>query len=758
MNSVYKKSVSLLLCAVMASSAMTLALDGNPGAVSGVTLSSSADMGAPTTAAVKAGTTKDETVYVFLNPDGSVRSQTVSGWLHNPDGLRGVTERVSLQNVKNVKGDLAPTMRGDLLSWDTDDTDVYYQGQTELTPPVTMAVSYTLDGRAIAPSELAGKSGRVTITLRFTNNTGRTQTVAGRTRTVYTPFAVAAVCNLPTDTFKNVTCGDLPLVAEGNNQMVAIAAIPGLKESLGDSYDLLRDEAGIELKDAFTITADVTDFSMGSILAAVTSDLPLDGLKKAADFGSLTDALDEMQTAAGTLKDGTAALSDGMGTFAGKLGELASGIDSLAGGIDALAAGTGQLQTGAADLKTGADALYGGIQAAAGGAKSLQTGAAGLKAGAAELKTGAASLNQNTQSLKTGAAQVSQGVSDYTGAINQLFASIMGKLPEMEAQMGDAQVTVTEQMNTVAADVQAAGTDMTQIMTTLSTLIGQIDAMEQTGAADKSVTDSLKATALALYGQLNEHIGSLQALGDDLETLAGTAEKVTGDVSEQYRQMKEQLTHMQQELLEKSAQLSAGAGSLADGAGQLAAGTEQLAGGASSLSAGAGQLADGTDTLASGAAQLESGAAALSAGAGQLAQGTEAADGGAAVLQAGKGQLQSGASQLNDAAGVLRDKTGELRDGMSRFKADGVDKMHTMASDITGELQELLELKDALVERVEGYTSYTGCPEGAQSTVKFVLKTDAIEKEKVEEAAAVPEKPAKVSFWQRIVNLFKKKD
>lgn len=758
MNSVYKKSVSLLLCAVMASSAMTLALDGNPGAVSGITLSSSADAGAPTTGAVKTGTVKDETVYVFLNPDGSVRSQTVSGWLHNPDGLRGVSERVSLTNIKNVKSDLAPTLRGDLLSWDTDDTDVYYQGQTELTPPVTMAVSYTLDGRAIAPSELAGRSGRVTITLRFVNNTGRTQTVNGKSRTVYTPFAVAAVCNLPADTFKNVTCGGLPLVAEGNNQVVALAAVPGLKESLGDSYDLLRDEAGLELKDTFTITADVTDFSMGSILAAVTSDLPLDSLKKAADFDSLTAALDELQAAAGTLKEGTAALSDGMGTFAGKLGELAAGIDSLAGGIDALADGAGQVTAGAAELKNGAGALYGGVQTAAGGAKSLQSGAADLKAGAAELQTGAASLNRNTQSLKAGAAQISQGVGDYTKAINQLFASIMGKLPELEEQMDGVQTTVTQQMNTTAAHIQAAAGDMNRIMTTLSTLIGQIDAMEQDGAADLSVIDPLKTTALTLYEQLNDHIGSLQALGVDLENLSGTAQRITGDISEQYSQMKQKLASMQQELAEKSAQLSAGAGELADGAGQLAAGTEQLAGGASSLSAGAGQLAEGTDTLASGAGKLEQGAAALAAGADRLADGTGAAGAGLSALQAGKGQLQSGASQLNEAAGVLNEKTGELRDGMARFKSDGVDKLHDTAGDITGSLQELLECKDALVERAEEYTSYTGSPEGAESTVKFVLKTDAIEKEEIKEAAAAPEQPVKVSFWQRIVNLFKKKE
>ena len=758
MNSVYKKSVSLMLCAVMASSGMVLALDGQPSAVGGVYLSAAADNSSRLTAAGKPGTTKDETVYVFLNPDGSVRSQTVSCWLHNPDGLRGIGEAVRLSDVKNVKSDLAPNFQGGVLGWDTDDTDVYYQGQTDLTPPVTMAISYTLDGKGVSPAELAGKSGRVSMTIRFTNNTASSQSVNGKTRTLYTPFAVAAVCNLPTDTFKNVDAGGLPLVTEGNNQAIAIAALPGLRESLGDSYDLLRDEAGIELQDAFTISADTIDFSMGSILAAVTSDLPLDSLKKAADFSELTDALDEMQNAAGQLNDGSAALSDGMGTFSEKIGELVNGIDALANGVDALAGGAGQLTDGAAGLKTGADALRDGIKAASGGAKSLQTGVKTLQAGAADLKAGTASLNENTQNLKAGASQVSKGVRDYTGAVTDLFSSIMGKLPAMEQQMSEGQAAVTEKMTGVAADAKAAGNDMEQIMATLRVLIGQIDGMEQAGTADKSVIDPLKSTALTLYGQLGAHIENLQTLGGDLESLAGTARQVNGGLNEAYRQMKEQLVPVQQELAEKSAELADGAGSLAGGTEKLAAGTEELQSGAAGLAAGTDQAAAGTDSLTSGTAELESGASILSSGAGQLQEGVQAAGAGASALQAGKGELQNGASQLGDAAGTLREKTGELRDGMAQFKTDGVDKMHDQVGGITGDLQALLDVKDALVERAESYTSYTGSPEGAEGSVKFILKTDAVEKEVVKEASAVPEKPVKTGFWQRIVDLFKKKD
>ncbi len=43
---------------------------------------------------------KDETVYMVLNEDGSVRSQTVSVWLHDENGLAGAADRSSLSGLR----------------------------------------------------------------------------------------------------------------------------------------------------------------------------------------------------------------------------------------------------------------------------------------------------------------------------------------------------------------------------------------------------------------------------------------------------------------------------------------------------------------------------------------------------------------------------------------------------------------------------------------------------------------------------------
>lgn len=656
MRAVYKKTVSIILCAALASSGAALALGQGSEAPTAVYLSALSQKGEPyNVISDKAGTTKEETVYLFLNPDGSVRSQTVSGWLHNADGLRGIGEPTALTNVKNVKGDLAPTLQNGVLCWDTDDTDVYYQGNAALTPPVTMSVSYTLDGRKMAAADMAGRSGRMTMTIQFQNHTGASESVNGRMRNLVTPFLAAAVCILPTDTFKNVDAGTLPLVSEGNSQIVAMAALPGLKESMGESYDALE-AAGLTLEDSFTISADVTDFSMGSIMGAVTNELPLDSLKQAADLDELTRALDDMQTAAGQLQEGAAALADGSGTLSEKMGDLTAGADALSAGVD-----------------------------------QLHTGTEGLQAG--------------TDALQKGAGQLEAGVDAYTRAVTGLFSDLKTQLPALEQKIKEIQTAVTGQLEAVGGDAQAAAGEMKQIMTQLAVLTGQIDALEQTGVD----TSALKQTALNLYDSLQEHISTLQTLGSDVQTLAGTTQNVTGELEQRYTALKEKLAVMDTTLTEQSTALSKGAGAVAQGAGQLVSGADQLA-------SGVEQLQDGKDTLAAGANQLEA------------------------------------------AAGTLHEKTEELAQGMRQFKSEGVDALRNRADDLTGALDDLMAVKDALIARAEAYDTYAGSPAGADSTVKFVLKTDPVQRAETTETAAQPEETVKTSLWQRIVDLFKRED
>ena len=124
--------------------------------------------------------TKQESVYLILNPDGSTQSQTVSCWLHNDGGLKGITDFSNLSDIQNIKSDVKPQQNIDTVTWDTDDVDVYYNGTSTKTPPVTLSITYSLDGTEMTEKELRGKSGHLEMTIHVTNNEKQRKTINGK--------------------------------------------------------------------------------------------------------------------------------------------------------------------------------------------------------------------------------------------------------------------------------------------------------------------------------------------------------------------------------------------------------------------------------------------------------------------------------------------------------------------------------------------------------------------------------------------------
>lgn len=125
------------------------------------------------------------------------------------------------------------------MTWDTDDVDVYYNGTSTKTPPVTLSITYSLDGTEMTEKELRGKSGHLEMTIHVTNNEKQRKTINGKEQDLYTPFVVGMVLDMPTKTFKNVHAGDANVISDSTNQLVSLLSVPGLKENFGD---LLTDD------------------------------------------------------------------------------------------------------------------------------------------------------------------------------------------------------------------------------------------------------------------------------------------------------------------------------------------------------------------------------------------------------------------------------------------------------------------------------------------------------------------------------------
>ena len=130
-------------------------------------------------------TEKNETVYIITDASGNTNDVIVSEWLKNTAKAKEIHDVSTLTDIENVNGDETFTAGSDhTLTWQADGNDIYYQGKSDQEVPVSMKVTYTLDGKTITPEELKGKSGHVTICFDYENKAETTVTIQGREQKV----------------------------------------------------------------------------------------------------------------------------------------------------------------------------------------------------------------------------------------------------------------------------------------------------------------------------------------------------------------------------------------------------------------------------------------------------------------------------------------------------------------------------------------------------------------------------------------------
>lgn len=242
------------------------------------------------------GLKKSETVFVNLDPTGKPYETIVSDWIHSDTTGAEISDRSDLKDIINVKGEEKPVEDGNNLTWKLEGNDLYYQGTTEKQLPVSVNISYKMDGVAYPADEMAGKSGKMEMTVTFQNNLKHDVVIGGKTTTMYTPFIAVAALALPDENFRNVQTDNGSVVADGNNQAISLICLPGLEQNLGLGGYSIQEINDIDFPETFTITADVTNFSMGSVGVALVSGLPnLDDIKSSTDIESMKQDLNDLK-------------------------------------------------------------------------------------------------------------------------------------------------------------------------------------------------------------------------------------------------------------------------------------------------------------------------------------------------------------------------------------------------------------------------------------------------------------------------------
>ena len=317
----------------------------------------------PAFAATRAPFSKDETVYAVMAADGSVTRTTVSEHLYNADGLAGVEDRSTLKNIVNTESFAEYTRNGDTLVWNTDDTDVYYKGDTDRQLPISAKVTYTLDGRTAPLSELLGQSGHLVLTIDLTNHETDKVTVNGKERTIVTPLVTAVGVVLGEDA-SSVNAVNGLLESAAKSSVAAFVTLPGVKDSLDGLLPEQVNGVAEYLQDSVTVEADVESLTAPQILLACAASAEALGQgDEVFDLDSLND-----------LTDGIAALNDAMNQLLDGASQLKAGAAQLAAGSLALLDGANRLDSGLGQLTEGLDTLTSNNAALTSGAQQVADG------------------------------------------------------------------------------------------------------------------------------------------------------------------------------------------------------------------------------------------------------------------------------------------------------------------------------------------------------------------------------------------------
>ena len=530
---------------------------------------------------------KEETVYVNADASGKVKKTTVTEWLKNTE-KGSVDDETTLEDVENVKGnEKYKEGSDDSIVWESKGKDIYYQGTTDEELPVNMSITYKLDGKEISPKDLAGKSGKLEMTINYENKSKQNVDVDGQQTEMYTPFALATAMMLPTDEYTNVTIDNGKIVSDGDKNIVVGVAFPGLSEDLGlDSSNL-----DVDIPSSVTITADVTDVSVGATYTMASANL-LDsiGLDDVDSFDDLDDSINKLEDATNQLVDGSKELAEGTNTLNGKSGELISGVDKLADGVTAYTDGVAGVADGANAINSNMALVKNGVSAAVEGTGKLAAGVSGVQSGlntvASGINTAVASLNQSSDNIK--------GLANQTALTDEEKQQIVSKVSAGLDQAGLSEEQKAAVDSAIASAVSAAsdGTNAKVAYAANKYSEGMSGAASQLSAASSALTtvDPANPTATVAGG-----VAAVSAGIDELQTKLGTG---TAD--------QPGLTTGVEALASGVSQLADGANELNQKSSTLNSGMSTLKNGGEQLVSGVGVLASGADTLASGIAEYKS--------------------------------------------------------------------------------------------------------------------------------------------------------
>ena len=483
--------------------------------------------------------------------------------------------------------------------------------------------------------------------------------------------------------------------------------------------------------------------------------------EQAAPLTGSSDQVRQLSSGAIQLNDGVKALQTGITQYTAGASAINEGVNQLYG----IPQNVGLIQSAVTTSTEEQASLVDGSQAVADGLGQLldKLNGANVTASVKEmnglLTKSKTDLEGMAKTLGEDKTTLEGMQTDLTNASTKL--SKLTPLKDKLDTLGTEIVTKETQNNTAIADYNSKkktvndkitaiknsmNTEIETSITTLRTAKQALNDADKTDEANSIQTqiDALEAEKANVDAiSTIEGLSELQTLTEEFKTLNDTLVTVQSTVSEMSTLVSKSITDLnglatdvQAALttIDTLSQILSGSTEKVEGMqtmlNSLKPGVTELYNGALKINAGAINLGNklgelqtasqsGVDKIKAGTTQLTSNNATLNGGASALSEATGTLAGQSGTFN----EMADGLDTLGKAFETLNSGAKQLYEGNEQFKSEGLDQLKEKVDLGVGELETLQSVMDEIKAMNKEYASYSGAPEGATVTSRYVFRT-----------------------------------
>lgn len=545
---------------------------------------------------------KEEVIYANLTSSGDVEKIYAVNIFEDKDIVDyGVYETVKNMNTM----DKINYSNGKITIQNSEDK-LYYQGimkqNTEM--PWTIKVRYKLDGVEYAPSELAGKSGKLEISISIKEN-------KNCKKNFFENYALQTVVQLDTNLCENIKSDEATMANVGGLKQLTYTILPGNEKDI-------------------KITSDVTDFEMSEIqVNGINLNLGLD--KDSIDTSSLTGELDKLKDAVNDLDDGANELNDGAK-------KLDDGAVTLTDGIKTIQDGLDQLNSKSSKLTSGSSEVLSALKTIQSSLNNVSTSSKDLK----QLSSASTSIKSGIDSLVKGLKTVDSSIDTYNSSLKKAGLNSASELAQKNKQALSA-LGITNTQRKLYSAYTSGGSQAVSAELAKLAQAGDSEAVALYKQVSAGNTD-----AVTQYVQAAGKLISVETLlKADASYIEGSSKLING-IDAQMSTSSGQTT------------LMSGAVSLQTNYKKFDASIQDLVSSLNNLMANMTQLKNGINKLTDNYATLDSGIKEYTSAVNKITNGYSKVYEGALDLVSGTHSLYKGTTELTDGTGEFKGETSDL--------------------------------------------------------------------------------------------------